>query len=43
MTEYTVVTTYPYQGPDLDIAQKLMEEAKLREQELLLQGQGPQF
>jgi hypothetical protein len=40
--EFTIVATYPYQGPDLDVATKLMEEAKIREQEELLQSQGAQ-
>ena len=31
--EYTVVSTYPYEGPNLDVANKLMEESKLREEE----------
>jgi hypothetical protein len=34
--EYTVVATWPYEGPDLGVAVKLMEEAKLREQEALV-------
>ena len=34
--EFTIVCTHPYQGPDLDIATKLMEEAKIREQEEML-------
>lgn len=34
--EYTVVTTWPYEGPELGVAVKLMEEAKLREQEAQL-------
>ena len=37
--EFTIVATYPYQGPDLEVAIKLMEEAKIREQEELLQSQ----
>jgi alpha-tubulin suppressor-like RCC1 family protein len=34
--EFTVVATYPYTGPDLLVASKLMEEAKIREQEVML-------
>lgn len=34
--EFTVVCTYPYTGPDLLVATKLMEEAKLREQDAQL-------
>lgn len=37
--EFTIVATYPYQGPDLDVAVKLMEEAKIREQEEMLAKQ----
>jgi len=40
--EFTVVATAPYQGPDLDVATKLMEEAKIREQEALLAKGGVQ-
>lgn len=35
--EYTVVSTFPYEGPNLDVAIKLMEESKLREEEANLQ------
>ncbi len=35
-TEYSVVCTWPYEGPDLGVAAKLMEEAKLREQEAMV-------
>jgi hypothetical protein len=31
-TEFTVVCTFPYQGPDFATATKLMEEAKIREE-----------
>lgn len=31
--EFTIVATYPYQGPSLDVAAKLMEEAHMREEE----------
>ncbi|RYH28647.1 hypothetical protein EON65_11440 [archaeon] len=34
--DYSVVCTYPYEGPDLMVATRLMEEAKIREQEALL-------
>jgi alpha-tubulin suppressor-like RCC1 family protein len=34
--DFSVVATFPYEGPDFLIATKLMEEAKIREQELLL-------
>lgn len=37
--EYTVVSTWPYEGPNIDVAKKLMEEARLREEEALLQQQ----
>ena len=36
-SEYTVCSTYPYEGPDFATATKLMEEAKIREQEALLE------
>jgi hypothetical protein len=35
-SEFTVVCTWPYEGPELGVAVKLMEEAKLREQEALV-------
>lgn len=38
--EFSVIATYPYEGPDLEVATKLMEEAKIRDQEALLQEQG---
>ncbi len=31
--EFTIVATYPYEGPNLDVAKKLMEEARVREEE----------
>lgn len=34
--EFSVVCTYPYEGPDIAVATKLMEEAKIREQEVLM-------
>ena len=34
--EYTIVTTMPYQGPNLDVAVKLTEEARIREQDEML-------
>lgn len=34
--DFSVVASYPYEGPDFLIATKLMEEAKIREQEALL-------
>ena len=34
--EFTICCTYPYEGPDYATATKLMEEAKVREQEALL-------
>lgn len=37
--EFTVVCTHPYVGPDLKVATRLMEEAKVREQEALLKIQ----
>lgn len=37
-SEYTVVATYPYEGPDLATATKLMEETKIREQEALAEN-----
>jgi len=36
-SEFTVCCTYPYEGPDYATATKLMEEAKIREQEALLE------
>ena len=35
-TNFTVVVTYPYEGPDYETAKKLMEEAKIRDQEAML-------
>ena len=37
--EATIVATYPYEGPDLTVATRLMEEAKIREQEAALNNQ----
>jgi hypothetical protein len=34
--DFSVVCTYPYEGPDFMVATKLMEEARIREQEALL-------
>lgn len=34
--DFSVVVTYPYEGPDYTVATRLMEEAKIREQEALL-------
>lgn len=34
--EFTLLCTHPYTGPDLAVATKLMEEAKIREQEAML-------
>ena len=31
------MSTFPYEGPNLDVAIKLMEESKLREEEANLQ------
>jgi len=31
--ESTFVATFPYSGPNLDVANKLMEEAQMRERE----------
>ena len=31
--EYTLVATYPYEGPSEEVAQKLMEEQKIRQEE----------
>lgn len=36
--EFTVVCTWPYQGPDINIAAKLMEEAKIRALENQIQA-----
>ena len=36
--EFTICATYPYEGPDLATATKLMEEAKIREQEAMAEG-----
>lgn len=40
--EFSVVSTYPYEGPDIQVATKLMEEAKIREQEALLAQSRPE-
>ncbi len=40
--EFTQVCTYPYEGPDIQVATKLMEEAKIREQEQLLSQARPE-
>lgn len=34
--EYTIVSTWPYEGPTFDVCTKLMEEAKIRQEEALL-------
>lgn len=34
--QFSVICTYPYEGPNFAVATKLMEEAKIREQEALL-------
>lgn len=34
--DYSVVCTHPYEGPDIAVATRLMEEAKIREQEASL-------
>jgi alpha-tubulin suppressor-like RCC1 family protein len=34
--DFSVVATFPYEGPDFMLATKLMEEARIREQEALL-------
>lgn len=39
--EFSVVCTFPYDGPDIQVATKLMEEAKIREQEAMLAAQRP--
>lgn len=36
--DYTVVCTWPYEGPNFDVCSKLMEEQKIREEEALLQN-----
>mmetsp|Transcript_17287 Transcript_17287/g.29025 ORF Transcript_17287/g.29025 Transcript_17287/m.29025 type:complete len:529 (+) Transcript_17287:31-1617(+) len=38
--ESSVVATFPYEGPDNQVATKLMEEAKIREQEAMLMQTG---
>ncbi|CAN0432633.1 unnamed protein product, partial [Discosporangium mesarthrocarpum] len=35
--EFTVVATYPYEGPVMEVALHLMEEAALAEEEIMLQ------
>lgn len=40
--ESTQVCTYPYEGPDIQVATKLMEEAKIREQEQMLAQSRPE-
>ena len=37
--EFTVVCTWPYVGPNLEVAAKLMEEAKIRAVEALMLNQ----
>lgn len=39
--EFSVVCTYPYEGPEIVVATKLMEEAKIREQEAMLSQARP--
>ncbi len=34
--DYSVACTYPYEGPDFVTATRLMEEARIREQEAML-------
>ena len=34
-----MVCTWPYQGPDIEVAAKLMEEAKIRAVEALMLNQ----
>lgn len=41
--EFTVVVTYPYEGPNLETATKLMEEAKIREEEAMLEKRQQQL
>lgn len=36
--DYTVVCTWPYEGPNFDVCSKLMEEKKIREEEAMLQN-----
>ena len=38
--EFSVIATLPYEGPDVIVATKLVEEAKIRDQEAQLQAQG---
>lgn len=40
--EFSVVCTYPYEGPDVQVATKLMEKAKIMEQEAILAAQRPE-
>src|SRR5690606_12983577 len=35
--EYTIAATWPYEGPDVDVAKKLTDEQRFREDELRLQ------
>lgn len=37
--DFSVICTFPYEGPDFMVATKLMEEARIREQEALLAQQ----
>ncbi|CAM9817562.1 unnamed protein product, partial [Choristocarpus tenellus] len=37
--EFTLVATYPYEGPSMEVAVQLMEEMALAEEEILLQDQ----
>jgi hypothetical protein len=40
--EFSNVCTFPYEGPDVMVATKLMEEAKIREQEAILSMSRPE-
>ncbi len=42
--EYTIVSTWPYEGPNYEVSAKLMEEAKRTEEEnFMLQQQNVQI
>lgn len=36
--DYTIVCTWPYEGPNFEVCSKLMEEKKIREEEAMLQN-----
>jgi alpha-tubulin suppressor-like RCC1 family protein len=41
--EFTIVCTWPYTGPNFEVATKLMEEARVREQEEALKNRAAEY